>query len=60
MAKIMTLVLQDLTLLAITILTRRALEVPQEDRPSAHLTKSLLLTSPAPGHPVPTADDRDL
>lgn len=59
-AKIMTLAPQGLTLLAITTRIRRVLEVPQEGSQSAHLTKSRLLTSPALGHPVPTADGRGL
>lgn len=58
MAKIMTLVPQDLTLLAIMTPTRRVREVPQEGSPSAHLTRSLRPTNPAPGHPVPTVEDR--
>lgn len=60
MAKIMTLVLQDLTPLAITTPTRRVLEVPQEGSLSVRLTRSLPPTSPAPGPPVPTVDDKGL
>lgn len=58
MAKTMTLAPQGLTPLAIMTPTRRVQGVPQEGSQSAHLTKSLLLTSPALGHPVPTVDDR--
>lgn len=60
MAKTTTLAPQGLTLLAIMTLIRRALGVPQEGSQSAHLTKSLLLTSPAFVHPAPTVDDRGL
>lgn len=60
MAKIMTLVPQDLTPLAIMTPTRRVLEVPQEDSQLALLTRSLPPTSQAPGHPVPTVDDKGL
>lgn len=58
MAKIMSLVPQDRTPLAIMTPTKRALGVPQEGSQSAPLTRSLRPTSPAPGHPVPTVDDR--
>lgn len=58
MAKTMTLAPRGLTPLAIMTPTRRVLAVPQEGSQSVHPTKSLLLTSPAHGHPVPTADDR--
>lgn len=60
MAKTTTLAPQGLTLLAIMTLTRRVLGVPQEGSRSAHLTKSLLLTSPVLAHPAPTVDDRGL
>lgn len=60
MAKTTILAPQGLTLLATMTPTRRVLEVPQEGSQSAHLTKSLLLTSPALGHPVLIADDRGL
>lgn len=60
MAKIMTLVPQDLIPPAITTPTRKVLEVPQEGSQLAHLTRNLLPTSPVPGHPVPTVDDRGL
>lgn len=60
MAKIMTLVPQDLTPPAIMTPTRRVLEAPQEGSLLVHLTRSLRPTSPAPDHPVPTVDDRDL
>lgn len=60
MAKITTLVPRDLTPLAIMTPTRRVLEVPQGGSPSAHLTRSLRRTSPAPGPPVPTVGDRGL
>lgn len=59
-AKITISAPHGLILLAIMTPTRRALEVPQEGSLSAHPTKSLLLTSPALGPPVPTADDRGL
>lgn len=60
MAKIMTLVPQDLTPPAIMTRTRRVLEAPQEGSLLAHLTRSLRPTSPAPGRPVPTVDGRGL
>lgn len=61
MAKIMTLVPQDLIPPAIMTPTRKVLEVPQEGNQLAHLTRNLPPISPAaPGHPVPTADDRGL
>lgn len=59
-AKIMTLVPQDLTPPAIMTPIRRVLEVPQEGSQLVHLTRSLRPTSPAPGHPAPTVDDRGL
>lgn len=60
MAKIMTLVLQDLTPLAITTPTRRVLEVPQEGSQLVLPTRSPRPTSPAPDHPVLTVDDKGL
>lgn len=59
-AKITTSAPHGLTLLAIMTPTRKAPGAPPEGSPSARLTKSLLLTSPALGPPVPTADDRGL